>query len=212
LKYVIQSRKTIILAAFLSIMSFSILPMSQVDAHSLNKNTDGLVDLDQPDETVVAAALPLQTPVVQENPQTASLPLTQRPIEVVPVPEAAPVGTSAVVSAPVMSVRNAPQQRTSQQKAVIPQQRAIKLAVVQPTTSTFQPVVRSAVASRLLDTSAGVISTANFQSAGASNAKGSLYISNKLDPETAQNLLFAGIATITTGTLVYGTTKFLFRK
>jgi hypothetical protein len=84
--------------------------------------------------------------------------------------------------------------------------------VVQPTTSTFQPVVRSAVASRLLDTSAGVISTANFQSAGASNAKGSLYISNKLDPKTAQNLLFAGIATIAAGTLVYGTTKFLFRK
>jgi hypothetical protein len=230
MNYVIQPKKIIIFIAFLSVVSFSLIPASQAKALS-SKNTPnsssgsskqdqaGIPVADDDVQSVAVPTVPLQEPVTPQVPVTSApmpttpllLPVLQEPVQTAPAPVVYPV-----VSAPATTVKKAPQQ-----KVTAVQQQAPKTPIVQPSvvrataprvTVARALVLQSVAAPTLLDTSAGVISTANFQSAIQSTTKGTPYISNKIDAKLAQSLLFAGIATITAGTLMYATTVIPFKK
>ena len=218
IKYVIQPRKlkkTIILTAFLSIMSFSLISPPKAEAVPLNSIMGRLMGGNQRDKTnapkddtdeqpTVAPTLPLQAPAAQETlvssvtpvlPTTPILPVTSKTsAQTAPIP---------IIASPIVSLPTTPVEKTSQQKASTVQSQVTKNSTIQPLIT--QPfVVQDALSSSAVDTSAAVLSTANYQSAIKSNTDGTPYVSNKINSELAQYLLFAGIATITAGTLMYG--------
>ena len=232
MNYVIQPKKIIIFVAFLSIVSFSLIPTAQAEAIPSRNTPNGSSGSGKQDQTgipvVDANAQPAVVPTVPlQEPYAPQVPVTPVPIPTTPLllpvlPE--PVITApvpVVVASPVVSPPASPVKRAPQQRVVTVQQQAPKTAVVQPAvarataprvTVARASVDQSVAPPRLLDTSAGVTSTANFQSAIQPTTKGTPYISNKIDPELARTLLFAGIATITAGTLIYAATIIPFKK
>lgn len=193
------------------------------------RDKTGTLKDDTNEQSAVTPILPLQTPVVPETPTnsvtpvlpaTPTLPVApETPAQTAPIPVVTPPAASPVMSIPVTLADNAPQ---SHQGAVQPQvagttptaqpavaqssvaqQTVVQPAAAQPTEAVASTVQNTLTASAL-DTSAAVLSTANSQSATKSSIDGTPYVSNKINPELAQYLLFTGVATMTAGTLMYG--------
>ena len=193
MKNVLNSKKTLVLAAVVSIMSLSVASSTQTNALTLSEFLSGLTSNNQSrDNQTGNQARPTNntnntTPNRQQNIVEQILPTTQQPTQTTPATPTEPAQT-----------------QVQQTQTAAPQQ-AAPARTVAPTT-TKSPTVTP------IDTSAAVVSTANSQTTEKSAANATPYTSNKIDPMLAQKLLFAGIATITAGTLIYAASIFPFGK
>jgi hypothetical protein len=192
MNHVRNSKKTLILAAVVSIMTLSVASSSQTNALTLNEflnntfnNQSGRQNQNNNQGRPVAPTQSQnQTPSRQNTP-------TQNIVEQVVPTTQQPAPTTTVT--PTAPAAPAPTQTSAPQAAA---------RTAAPSTAVVAPV----------DTSAAVVNTANAQAVGESAPNASPYTSNKLDPMLAQKLLFAGIATITAGTLLYAASIIPFGK
>ena len=193
--HVRSSKKTLILAAVVSIMSLSVASTSQTNALTLSEYLNNTFNSQQnrnQDNNQSRPVAPQTTTPSRQNNQTQNIveqvipapTTTQTPAQTAPVTPAAPAQTQTTAPAQTQAA---------------------------PRATYIQPITKQAVVAPL-DTSAAVARTANAQAVGDTSANGSPYVSNKLDPVVAQKLLFAGIATITAGTLLYAGSIFPFKK
>lgn len=195
MKYLAQTKKTIILSAFVSIMGFSLVSSSQTHALSLRDITTGLLGGSQQN----------QTPAQTSNNSNNTSNQTPRQTLVPTITQQVPV----VTQQPVVT----PQPTQTAQTTVSPTQTSVpQQAPATQTTDTKAPVTQTSIAPIPLDTAADVFKTASAQSVNKSASSGSPYTTNKINPELGKQLLFASLATITAGALIYAATILPQRK
>ncbi len=185
MNYVARQKRGILLATFLSILCVSVVASPQVGASPLSDLTDALLGRNQQPQNTNQPRNTPQNVVPQVTPQQTNTP--QRTTTITPT---TPTQTTPAETTP---------QQTTQQSTATTRQAANTTPVAQ-------------AAATPIDTSADVITTVNSQSGNITQKAGSPYVSNKLDPEVAELLLFAGIGSITAGVLVYMATLFPFAK
>jgi hypothetical protein len=204
-----RTNKTVIVAAFMSIMSISLISSSQAGALSLRDIVTGLTGSSQQGQTTTnqtpnrgssqTTARPTQTTTQDRNVVQTLLPtLTQQN----PVVTPQPTQTAPATQTPAPTQTQTTPAQTSQPATTTTAQ------ATNNRTTTNQPTV----AVKPVDTSAAVISTASEQSIGSTAADTTPYVSNKLNPDLAKQLFYAGIVTITAGTLIYAATILPSRK
>jgi hypothetical protein len=208
-----RTNKTVIVAAFMSIMSISLVSSSQAGALSLRDIVTGLTGTSQQSQTTTnttsnqtanrgasqTAAQPTQTTTQNRNVVQTLLPtLTQQN----PVVTPQPTQTAPTTQTPAPAQTQTTPAQTAQPATTTTSQ------ATNNRTTTNQPTV----AVKPVDTSAAVISTASQQSIGSTAADATPYVSNKLNPDLAKQLFYAGIVTITAGTLIYAATILPSRK
>jgi cytoskeletal protein RodZ len=189
----VKSKKTIILAAFVSVMSFSLVSTAQVGALSFsdffgsNRQNQGQSQNRNQNQDRNNNQNPAAPTTSRQTPTQQQTPTTQQPAQTTVTP--------TVPATPVVETQ-APVQQTT----------------VAPRTINNNPQSEAPVAVTSPDTSAAVIQTASSQSVGESKTDGTPYVSNKIDPNLAETLLFAGIGAMTLGTLIYASTLIFFNK
>ena len=189
-----------------------------------------------PTEPVSSAVpkAPLEQAVTPQ-PQVSTPPVIQAPVTPIITPQQPTPATPAPVNTPSGAVDTGSSKPAevvlrqptpvAQQTFVTPQpmpmQKLRQLTPVSTAVITAKPlppvqrqasVVQNIRTSLPVDTAEDVVKIASFQAAGDPVAVGSKYVSNKINPELAKSLLFAGLGTITAGTLMYGTAMLSFKK
>jgi hypothetical protein len=202
MNHVRNSKKTLILAAVVSIMTLSVASSSQTNALTLSEflnntfnNQAGRQDQNN-NQSRPVAPMQTQTQTQNQTPSRQNTP-TQNVVEQILPTNQQPAQTAPVTQTPPTQTPAPAQTRT---------QTATPQATAARTLTPASPVIAP------LDTSAAVVNTANAQAVGESAPNASPYTSNKIDPMLAQKLLFAGIATITAGTLIYAASIFPYGK
>jgi hypothetical protein len=193
MNHVRNSKKTLILAAVVSIMTLSVASSSQTNALTLsdflNNTFNNQAGRQNQNNNQGRPAAPTQTQ--NQTPSRQNTPTQNIVEQVVPSTQQTTPTTTVAPTAPATTA---------------PIQTAAPQATAARTVTPISPVMAP------LDTSAAVVNTANAQAVGESAPNASPYTSNKIDPMLAQKLLFAGIATITAGTLIYAASIFPYGK
>jgi hypothetical protein len=194
MNHIRNSNKTLILVAAVSIIGMSFVSSSQTNALSLRDVIETVTGSSQRNE---------QSQVTNQNRETTTLEPTnpnqslQTPVRetveaLVPTNQnTTPVSPTSPAQVP--AAQSSPAQ-TTQQTPVTPSQQFSSASQIPVTTVT--PI----------DTSAEVLRNANLQSVNQPAATGTLYTSNKLDPQIARYMLIAAILTVTAGFVLYGAT------
>lgn len=212
-----QSKKTIVVAAFMAVMTVSVTSAPQAGALSLTDVLSGLTSGIRQNQTAPTTTAPTTTTTNTNNSSSNASKTTPTTTQ---TNTQSRTNTQNLVPTIVETVTQQPAAPATQQpvQTVAPQSSAPAATTTNTTTNAAPartqsqtPATNTAVV-RPIDTSAAVFKTANAQSIGSSSANNSPYMSNKLDPERAKQLFYAGIATITAGVLIYAATSLPTRK
>jgi hypothetical protein len=193
MQHVRNSKKTLILAAVVSIMGLSFVSSSQTNAISVPLR-EIINNVTGNTQSGTQARQSNQTPSPQQR-QTNILNNGESLVSPILNPDQ-PNPNSPAPSTPTTVTPTAPVQTTQTLQQT-------PAAQSQQTTTTPQSPT---VAVTPVDTSAEVLRTANLQSIEQPAVTGTLYTSNKLDPKVAQYMLIAAILTVTAGFVLYGAT------
>jgi hypothetical protein len=194
-----NSKKTFILAAVVSIMAISFVSSSQTNALSLRDVIETVTGSNQRIEQSQVTNQNRETTTTEPTNANQSLqnPIRQTVETLIPTNQnttpLTPTPLTPTPSTQVPVTQNLPAQTAQQTPVVNTQQTS---SAVETPVAVVTPV----------DTSADVLRTANLQSISQPAATGTLYTSNKLDPQIAQYMLIAAILTITAGFVLYGAT------
>jgi len=210
MNYVARQKRRVVLATILSVLCVSLVSSPQAGALSLRDITDGLFGGTRQNETTNDSqsrnTTTTQAPTTNTNTSNTNRNVVE---QIVPPQTTRPQQTAPVTPAPTAP---APTTTTSPTPAQTQPARPVQRAVATtPQRTTSAPAVAQAVVAPL-DTSADVLKTVNSQTVTETAVKGSPYTTNKLDPRVAESLMFAGIATITAGVLMYAASIFPFKK